>query len=164
MPNAHWTRYQKWSVFWYNKKKGKYVRKRFYEDIASAIKFYTEHQDRPGITLHVDNHGYPPPLRITEHERVKWIVVKRKGKRYKKKVTEIVNLMDEYNLKGIWWCPYCIKLRSFTVIESDEGMEAHCPVCTASHRIVKQYNPKAIDLEFRKTRRKQSGPRRRRRR
>jgi hypothetical protein len=165
MPNKHWTRYQNWSVFWFSKKKGKYVRKRFHEDLGAALKFFGENQHRPGITLHPDNHGYPPPKRITEHERVTWEVVRRKGKKYKKKVVTIVNLMNDYNAKGIWWCSYCVKLRRFKSVETERGPEMYCPVCGCSHRIVKEHNPKALVIEMHKAQRRtpNAKPRRRRR-
>lgn len=164
MPNRHWTRYQNWSVFWYSKNKKKWLRKRFREDVAAAIKFFGENQHRPGITLHPDNHGYPPPRRFTEHERVKWKVVRIKGKKYKKKVVTIVNLMDEYNAKGIWWCSYCIKLRRFETIQTEYGPEMFCPVCGVSHRLVRQHNPKALEVEMHKAQRRTQSAKRRRRR
>lgn len=164
MPNQHWTRYQNWSVFWYSAKRGKYVRKRFGEDIGAAIKFFGENQQRKGITLHPDNHGYPPPKRITEHERTTWSVVTRKGKKYKKKVVTVVNLMNEYNRKGIWWCSYCVKLRRFELIQTEHGPEMYCPVCKVSHRLVKQHNPQASAIEMHKAQRRTTNGKRRRRR
>lgn len=166
MPNAHWTRYQNWSVFWYSKNKGKWLRKRFREDFGAAVKFFGENQHRPGITLHPDNHGYPPPKRITHHERVTWEIVKRKGKKYKKKVVTVVNLMDEYNSKGIWWCSYCVQLRRFKEIQTERGPELYCPVCKVSHRLVKDHNPKALVIEMHKAQRRTPNgkPRGRRRR
>lgn len=164
MPNTFWVQHQKWSVFWYNRKKSKYVRKRFREDLGAAIKFYRENLDRPGITLHSDNHGYPPPLRITEHERETWRVVTRKGKRYKKKVIILINLMREYNHKGIWWCPYCVQLRRFKFRETERGPEMYCPVCLVSNylAVVRRHNPQSVIIEMHKRqRRTQSGKRRR---
>ena len=163
MPNAHWVEYQRWSVFWYSTKKKKWVRKRFAEDVAGAIKFFKE-RDYPGITLHSDNRAYPPPKRITEHEYHDYRVVLRKGKHYKKKVLKVKNLMGEYNLKGIWWCPYCIQLRRFKLVQSEEGAEMYCPVCTASHRICRVYNPQAAVIDGRRTPRRTSARSRRRRR
>lgn len=163
MPNDFWVRHQKWSVYWYSKKRGKFVRKRFHEDVGGAIKFYTENLDRTGITLHADNHGYPPPLRITEHERETWEIVRRKGKKFKKKVITVVNLMEEYNRKGIWWCPYCIKLRRFEEVETERGVELCCPVCWVSHFMVRNYNPLASQIEFHTKPQRTSSAKRRKR-
>lgn len=166
MPSRHWTRYQNWSVFWYSKTKKSYVRKRFHEDFGAALEFYhdaVEEGKKRGLTLHPDNHGYPPPKRITEHEQITWKVVKRNGKRYKKKVVTIVNLMHEYNAKGIWWCAYCVKLRRFTSVYTERGPEMHCPVCGVSHRLVKEHNPKAVIIEMHKAQRRTTNGKRRRR-
>lgn len=166
MPNDAWIRYQKWSVFWYSEKKKRFVRKRFYEDLGKAIQFYTMKQGLPGLTLHTDNHGYPPPTRITEHVHEKWIVVEQGGKRYKKRVTETVNLMAEYNRKGIWWCPYCIQLRRFKLTEAERGPEMFCPVCGCGNHLsdVRRHNPQASVIEMHKRERKTESvkPRRRR--
>jgi hypothetical protein len=163
VPNNFWIKNLSWSVFWYSKKKDKWVRKRFKDDFNAALKFYSTHS-YPGITLHVDNHSFSPPVRITEHSEVQWEIIRRNGKRYKKKVIRLVNLMDDYNRKGIWWCGYCIQLRRFILIESDKGPEMYCPVCTASHRINRQYNPQAQLIEMHKQQRRTSNGRTRRRR
>ena len=165
MPSAHWTRYQFWSVFWYSTKKKRYVRKRFREDLAAALKFFGE-KDYPAITLHADNHGYPPPRRITEHEHITWKIVRKGGKKYKRKVVDIVNLMSEYNAKGIWWCPYCIKLRRFDLVETMRGHEMVCPVCQISsyESKTRDCNPKAIIVEQHKRQQRTSSAQRRNRR
>lgn len=164
MPNDFWVQQLRWSVFWYSRKKKKYVRKRFGDDFYAALKFYElRRETNYNATLHVDNHSFPPPSRITAYERVDWKVVVRNGRRYKKKVVTTVNLMNEYNTKGIWWCGYCIQLRRFVQIDTDKGPEMYCPVCIASHRINKRYNPKAITLEMHKAQRRTNGDKRRRR-
>jgi len=158
MPNIFWIANLRWSVYW-RKKNGKIVRKRFGDDFNAALKFYQERTDRPAITLHVDNHSFPPPSRITHHDKVSWQVVVRKGRRFKKKVVTTVNLMHEYNRKGIWWCGYCIQLRRFVLVQTDRGPEMYCPICTASHRINKQYNPQAQIIEMHKQQRRTSNGR-----
>jgi len=152
-------------VYWFSTKKKKWVRKRFGTDLNTALKFFQE-RDYPGKTLHSDNRAYPPPPRITHHETEEWKVVSRKGRKYKKKVKRVVNLMSEYNLKGVWWCPFCIQLRRFKFVETEYGPEMFCPVCTASHRIVKNYNPNAVVIErdYKPRRTSRVKPRRRRRR
>lgn len=154
----------KWSVIW--RKKGKWVRKRFGNDLGEAIALYeAKHDQHP--TIHSDNVGFPPPDRITHHERVKWEIVVKKGKRYKKKVVTVHNLMREYNDKGVWWCPYCIKLRPFKFIKTERGPEMYCPVCQISNYDfhVRKHNPKAAIIEQAKIQRRTTNgkPRRRRR-
>ena len=147
--NQHMYDYAKWSVFWRNKK-GKFVRKRFYEDLQGALRFMRDNPDRPVLTLHSDNLGFPPPRRITHFEEHGWTVVKRKGKRYKKRVVTIVNRMHDYNQKGIWWCPYCIQLRRFEFAETERGPEMFCPVCGCGNYLfeVRRYNPHAAIIEM----------------
>jgi rubrerythrin len=164
--NQHMIDHINWSVFWYSKKKKRWVRKRFKDDLTGALKFFTTHvTTHTGITLHSDNKGFPPPRRITEHERETWVVVKRKGKRYKKRTTEIVNLMDEYNAKGIWWCPGCVQLRKFIFVETDKGPTMYCPVCGHNNWMfhVRRHNPKASVIEQGKRQRRTRGNRRSRR-
>jgi hypothetical protein len=94
-------------------------------------------------------------------------VVTRKGKKFKKKVITVVNFMDEYNQKGIWWCPYCIKLRRFEFTETERGPEMFCPVCGCGNYLfeVRRHNPHAAIIEMHKRQRRTQSvkPRRRRR-
>lgn len=147
----------RWEVRWVGKKGG-IVHKVYDEDFGGALEHYTKLKDaqRKGVTLRCMNVGFPPPKRIIEHEVVKWQVVRRGGKRYKKKVIEHENLMEDLNAQGVWWCPYCIKLRRF-VDRSDRGQILfECPVCDVSNYNwhVKRWNPTAKTVEFRNQGRK----------
>lgn len=162
MPNQYWVDHLNWSVYW--RKKGKWVRKRFRDDFPGALKFFlTKLEMTP--TLHSDNRGWPPPKRITAYERVSWKVVSRGGKKYKKRVVTVVNLMREYNDKGVWWCPYCVKLRPFKLMQTDRGPSMYCPVCTIDNYDfhVRKHNPKAAIIEQAKIQRRTSAKSRRRR-
>lgn len=152
----------RWSVYYY--RKGKWRRKRFKEDFTAALKFYTENVETTGLTLHCDNVAFPPPDRIRFHERESWEIVTRKGKKYKKRKVTVVNLMEDYNRKGIWWCGYCIKLRRFKEIQTDRGTEMCCPVCWVSNYMVRDHNPFATVIEYHKTQRRTPGARKKRKR
>ena len=145
----------RWEVRWLGKKG--LVRKRFDDDFGAALKFYCLLREggKKVVTLRSCNVGFPPPKRITEHEVQTWEVVTRRGKKYKRRVTTTVDLMEEYNLRGIWWCPYCIKLRKFKQIKDEFGRPLTlCPVCDISNWdwYVKRYNPQAKIIEYRKRR------------
>lgn len=152
-----------WSVYWFGK--GRWKRKRFRTEYDSALKWYIENLHRTGITLHSDNVAFPAPRRLTHYEETQWRVVTKKGKKYKKRYTVVTNRMRELNARGIWWCPYCIKLRRFREIRTDRGVETYCPVCTVSNYLmaVRQHNPKAVIIEHHKPQRSPRGRRRRRR-
>lgn len=143
----------KWSVMWKGKN-GYMAEKRFEEDFGAALEFYVKvlGADKKWVTLRCCNAGFAPPRSITEHEQVSYQVVTRKGKRYKKKVIEYINLMEQHNAEGTWWCPFCIQLRRFYK-DPDEPFRVvmRCPVCEVSHQDfhVKAYNPKAIELDLR---------------
>lgn len=149
-------RLARWSVYY--RRKGKWKRRKFEEDFPAALKFRDSKLDLdPATTLHCDNVGFPPPRHITHAEREEWEIIRKrvkvKGvktmKKFKRRIVVVYNKMDEYNRQGIWWCPYCIKLRRFKEIDTEEGRELCCPVCWASHRIVKEYNPLSLNLEQR---------------
>lgn len=161
----------RWSVLWL--KKGEVVWTDFGEDFFKAVEIYTKavKANKKAATLRCNNVAFPPPKRITEAEG--YTVVKKKGKRYKKKV--VVNRMKELNRKGWWWCPFCVKLRQFErqdgFVDDDgqyvqqDGM--YCPLCGVSnfHRQVWMHNPQAHVLEYRKRTKgkRSSGSKRRRR-
>lgn len=151
----------RWSVYYL--RKGKWKRRRFKEDFTLALKFYTEMVGTKGLTLHCDNVAFPPPDRLTKAEKDVFEIVKRKGKRYKKRKTVIYNKMEEYNLEGIWWCGYCIKLRRFKEIDTERGTEMCCPVCWVSNYLTRDHNPLAYKLEYTSPRSTTNGKRRKRR-
>jgi hypothetical protein len=156
----------KWSVLWL--KKGEVIWTDFGEDFSKAIDIYTKavKANKKAATLRCNNVGFPPPAKITE--AVAYKIVKRKGKRYKKKT--VVNRMKELNAKGWIWCPYCVRMRQF--IKTDgfefEGIWVdrpafECPMCeiSSADSNVRKYNPLYTTLEFRKGRRSGSGNKKR---
>ena len=151
-----------WSVYYRRNKKWR--RKRFQEDFGAALRFY---QDCPheGKTLHCDNVAFRPPTYITEHEVIRWEVVRIKGKKYKRRIVTTHNRMMDYNRKGVWWCPYCIKLRRFKELQTARGTQMCCPVCWVSNYMfhVRQCNPQAAIIEQGKQPRRTTHARRRRR-
>jgi hypothetical protein len=142
----------RWEVIWRPPASSNgYAHKRFDEDFGAALKLYSklEQAGRKGVTLRCCNIGFPPPVSITEHEQVSYKIVKRGGKRYRRKVITYEDLMPDYNARGIYWCPYCIKLRRF---EADTlKRSVHCPVCSVSTKdfYVRLHNPKATTIEWR---------------
>lgn len=167
----------RWSVCWVAVKKGKrfVVEKDFETDLSAAIDLYTRAKKagKPMVTLRCANVGFPPPEKYQPYE--KWMAKKerRNGRVRKFRVKVYVDPMEEVNLRGIWWCPYCREMRRF--LQQDgfrfEGMSVpvegvHCPICGVSHRDVhvRKYNPQARLIEFRipKRIRRSSGSSRRR--
>lgn len=147
----------RWSVLWLGKKG--MVEKKFDEDFGGALKAYTlllQHGKRL-VTLRCCNVGFAPPLSITQHEVIRYEVITRKGKKYKRKVYDAVDLMEtKYNPAGVWWCPYCIKLRPFKHVRDWTGREhMQCPVCKITERDfwVRRYNPQAKIIEYTRRRR-----------
>jgi hypothetical protein len=146
-----------WEVRWIGTKKKVIVHKVFDEDFGGALALYTKLKkaQRAGVTLRCMNVGFAPPDRITHHEVERWEVVQRRGKRYKRKVVDIVDMMRDYNARGIWWCPYCIQLRLFRDRSTPGQLLFECPVCEISNYNwhVKRWNPMAKTVEYRTTKR-----------
>jgi thiol-disulfide isomerase/thioredoxin len=159
-----------WQVLWI--KDGKVHRKHCGHDLMEAIRIHdlAKNADRKGVTLRCCNFGFPPPEKYLPHEvKVKVPldppkIVKIKGKRYKKTfevVTAVKNPMREMNKKGIWWCPYCQKMRKFVYhslsvnqhlgnVQKFRDPAYRCPMCKIPHRdlTVRKYNPMAIQLVY----------------
>jgi hypothetical protein len=139
--------------------KNGWTRKPFDQDFSEALRIYVllKSNGKTGVTLRSCNVSFPPPERITQSPVTKWTVVRRNGKRYKKKVIEYEDLLQtKYNPEGIFWCPYCIKLRHFPLVQGIDGSQHYeCPVCGITSRdwYVKKHNPQATVIEFRKRRR-----------
>lgn len=146
----------RWEVRWVGKKKT-IVHKVFDEDFGGALELYTKLKEarRAGVTLRCMNVGFAPPRRITHHEVERWELVRKRGKRYKRKVIDVVDMMKDYNARGIWWCPYCITLRRFKDRSTQGQLLFECPVCEISNYNwhVKRWNPMAKTVEFRAQRR-----------
>lgn len=119
----------RWSVFFI--RNGEINRKRFGSDYHEALEYYTKlkiYEDKGGkiskISLGCDNYGFPPPEKY-------------------------IDRMDKVNDKGIHWCPFCIQMRKFELMEPFIGEINHdhagyyCMFCEISHRneLVRRYNP-----------------------
>lgn len=145
----------RWEVLWI--KKGRVVGKDCGADFAEALRIYglALQAGKKGATLRCKNMSFAPPEKYADHET---IVVTRGGKRYKKTVVIYPYVyhhrMTEMNLKGIWWCPYCVKMRRFTKKDRITGPVMECPMCKASNQLgtVKMYNPHASRDLGRRTR------------
>jgi hypothetical protein len=160
--NSKSIQFARWSV--YVLVKGKRLRKKFNDDFRDALKFYTQCKDKElPCVLHSDNTGFPPPQSITKHPKVRYEIVRHKGKRVKKKIEYTINLMTKYNDRGIWWCPYCIRLFEFKEGERYGRKEIWCPVCGIGNRDfnVRRANPKSVVVEMYGRVRRPRGRRRR---
>jgi hypothetical protein len=146
----------RWEVIWVNKRHG-LTRKPFDHDFGAALRTYylLRSSGRKGVTLRCCNVGFPPPVSITRSPVTKWEIVTKRGKRYKKRIVKHEDLLEtKYNPVGIWWCPYCIQLRRFKQIQDEwtRGQHMVCPVCGITERNwhVRQYNPQAKIVEWRR--------------
>ena len=192
----------KWSVWWIAG--GKKRIKRCGHDLPEAIRIHAllVKAGRKSATLRCDNVGHPAPEKYTHHPVVRQRKATRKvpvTKKYKKKKkgggykvvkrTEYVrkrvtiksvthvNRMTELNDKGIFWCPYCMKLREFKLPKKiwntliDEWLPNYdrvliCPMCSISTKDwhVMHENPKALQINLHKRRKRGGGGRSARRR
>jgi hypothetical protein len=131
-----------WDVRWIHNRH--VLVKNFHDDLASALYAYTQliEHGRQGVTLHCKNKGFPPPQRLRAYTQTRGELI-------------TVEPLVHYNLRGWWWCPYCMQLRKFVykpgfttsgVYVPEPGY--HCPVCGISHRdgAVRKYNPIARRL------------------
>lgn len=169
----------RWEVMWVVRKDRKphIVCIEFENDFSGATKLYLKAKaaGKHLATLRCCNVGFPPPEKYRPYYGDVWDgeyrIVRRNGKRFKKKIThvELINPMEEANLKGIWWCPYCREFRRF---EHWDGVKTdgsffksiqtskprwvpmpgmYCPLCginqNDSH--VRRWNPQAVLMEFR---------------
>ena len=159
----------KWSVLWVveKKTKGGKRKKKIMEydagyDLADAlrVKSLLEAADRRAVTLRCKNTGFPPPEVLLPHEEYEIVTKRRNGKNKKYRKKTWVDPMMDYNLMGIYWCPYCMKLRKF-VQRSGFWYEdkywvdrkgLYCPMCDIFHQDphVMKWNPQARVVEFRK--------------
>lgn len=144
----------KWEVIWV--KDGRVARKDCGNDLAEALRVYalTLQAGKRLATLRCKNMAFPPPERFRARTELKHFRSKHSGR----VTTEecYIQPMDALNRKGIWWCPYCIKMRKFKLSKSfiHESVRVQdpryaCPLCGASHRMqtVAQFNPIAHKVE-----------------
>lgn len=149
----------RWEVRWLAK--GRIVSKNFGTDFAGAMALLQKAlaANKNGATIICKNMGFPPPERLQpRHVRT----VKRNARGRKETVEGFVRPMRRLNATGIWWCPYCAKLRKFVrktgfVVSGVRVNEPgyHCPLCEISHRDanVKKWNPVAERLAINPERR-----------
>lgn len=177
----------RWEVLWVKRRKGKNVIicHEFENDFSGALALYLKVKGkRPLVTLRSCNVGFPPPEKYRPHtvDQKKVVghkVVKRNGRKKRVRIvrTEEVDVvpMQELNLKGIWWCPYCREMRKFQHydgfdtssmnvlrVKKDMFVPApgmYCPICwinqNDSH--VRRWNPQAVLMEFRINTRRRRG-------
>jgi hypothetical protein len=143
----------RWEVMWSIRKGGenRIICKEFDHDFPSALELYVKINlaGKKMCTLRCCNVGYAPPERYHES-------------------------MMAYNKEGIWWCPYCMKMRRFEKrawyeIEGKliaDDPKYYCPMCDISHSdgMVRKYNPLAQAIMNRKKSRGRNKKRGRRRR
>lgn len=138
-----------WEVLWVAK--GRRQRKDFGHDIAGARELENKllRAGRKDVTLRCKNYGFPPPEKYQPYH----VIVRRGKKRFR--ATRVP--MKALNLRGIFWCPYCMKLRRFKTVSGFvlEGIRMEekrhiCPVChiNVSDRHVKIHNPLAGRIEY----------------
>lgn len=154
----------RWEVIWWNKKTKQFSTIEFDNDLASAEELYARAvaADKPFATLRCTNVGFPPPKKYRPRV-VKKLKKERVRGKVKKTVVELeVEPMVEVNMKGIWWCPYCRKMRKFrnqdgftySYQDTDYWVDAqgmYCPVCEISHtnHHVRKWNPHAARMSYR---------------
>lgn len=144
----------RWQVIWVSD--GRIVKKDFGADLPEAIRIYglAVKADKRLATLRCCNMAFSPPDKYADKEYV--LKVKPNGKKVKvKRLTKprrYFETMAKVNLKGVWWCPYCMAMRKFKVRKRSriEGVVLQdprmvCPTCGISHEDgnVKRYNPAA---------------------
>lgn len=132
-----------WEVLWISK--GTIHSKEFEHDLASALELRDKliAGERQNVTLRSMNMGFPPPDRYADRDPQGNLIIPR----------EYEHRMALINLKGLWWCSYCLKLRRFEKtdcfvidgIQVDEPAMS-CPLCGASNRLnaIQKYNPKSL--------------------
>jgi len=164
---AHGALYRaKWEVMWV--RDGKIQRKDCGDDIVEAMRIRDLALDggRKAVTLRCKNFGFPPPDHLRPQEVLVNVplnppkIVRRGGKRYRKtheKKRMLKVPLKKLNAEGIWWCPYCMKLRRFKktnsfVLDGIRVQETRhvCPMCGISHRDhhVRRWNPVAQRLFY----------------
>lgn len=156
----------RWEVIWWSRKKKMFIVKVFGNDLAGAEALYmvVARANAPLATLRCCNVGWPPPEKYRPYTKTMAKRVRVRGKVKKVPVEVEVTPMTEVNLKGVWWCPYCRKMRKFKELDgmmyTDPGGHEYyldgkiwaCPVCQITHtnHHVRKWNPHAQRMPFRK--------------
>lgn len=139
--NQYQIEHARWEVIWLTYKPHKrLIAVDCEHDFHEALRIYTKavQADKKMVTLRCKNMGFPPP------------------EKFRRKAIA-------YNKQGIFWCPFCVKMRrferraGFTSDLTDEWVDYDhyaCPVCDISHENghVVQYNPLAVVLIRKRTR------------
>lgn len=141
----------RWEVIFLHK--GRVRRSQHEHDLAGALTTYVKALGKPalkGVTLRCKNMAFPPPANLQPHTRT----VRLKGKK-KPTTVRVVPMRGLNRKRGLWWCPYCMKLRRFTVPKSYvvggvkvPNKDHRCPMCGVGHRDggVRKWNPLAYDI------------------
>ena len=145
----------RWKVAWMTSD-GRRVVHAFGKDFAQAVKVYTAavKAGKAGTTIISANMAFPPP------EKYQRRYVRGISKTTGRLIEGEIIPLDKLNRGGIWWCPYCAKLRKFRKRSTStyEGIvipnpHMGCPMCDAAHTDfwVRFYNPiaKRFDGNFR---------------
>lgn len=145
----------KWEVLWVHE--GRVVRKKTGADLAEALRIYDLARDagRKAVTLRCCNMGFPPPVKL--QPRV--VTFDKPRMLHGKRVSSVrIVPLRKLNHRGVWYCPYCMKLRRFvkrTIMEVEgirfEQPGMHCPMCGVSHRDwhIRRWNPLADNISAR---------------
>jgi hypothetical protein len=154
MSNSAALVFARWEVLWIAN--SKIVKKDCGKDLYEAKRIYALalKANKPGVTLRCKNVGFPPPDKYYRKPMVKTEVVNGR----KTKVKVYVSVMNQLNVKGIFWDPYCCEMRKFVkrkgykvggIYMQDPHLA--CPMCGISHDnfYVKKYNPLAQRLAHR---------------
>lgn len=117
------------------------IRKDFGNDLCEAVRIHAlaVQGGRSGVTLRCKNMGFPPPAKYRPDPE-------------EPNDPAPLELLNE---QGVWWCPYCMKLRKFKKVSGYRldgiwvaipGMV--CPMCKTSHRDphVQRWNPLARQI------------------
>lgn len=159
----------RWEVVW--RHNGRLIRKDCGEDLPEALRVQelATSSGRKAVTLRSKNVAFPPPEKFADTEEVPI----GRSKRTRKIVYETRTVeprrylvkMRRLNARGIWWCPFCMKLRRFEKrkgykVEGVYVDDTHlaCPICGITHRhgSVLKYNPIAVELAMRQTNRRRN--------
>lgn len=130
------------------------------DDFGEALRVYELailSPARSAVTLRCTNMGFPPPERLRARTVVFNPPRRRKGTR--ELVSEVrVVPMEKLNGEGMWWCPFCVKLRRFKYQKgwwTQEGAwmaepRMVCPMCKVDHNSfeVRRWNPRASTLFY----------------
>lgn len=162
----------RWEVCWV--RDGKIHRAGTGSDFHEALRIFTlavQSKDRTNVTLRSQNMAFPPPERLQPR-----LVRFDKPRRLRGAVVSEVRVvpMSKLNRQGLWWCPYCVKLRRFVFKQgawTTEGVwmddpRMQCPMCSVTHSSfgVRQWNPMAVRLFYDQPKRDPYKPPRRTRR